>query len=166
MLGEVEPDQGTVKYGTNLEVAVFDQSRAQLVPDRSLWDNLTSDPEMAVSGKSDQIMVRGQPKHVVGYLKEFLFDEAQVRAPVRVVLYINSPSLQQSAAAYSRSHGRHDARPFVDEVCINPDDTAALVLKFLVGRLVRVVLVRPERGGEHAARSCDSVLNDANLRFR
>ncbi|PVA08116.1 ABC-F family ATP-binding cassette domain-containing protein [Thalassorhabdomicrobium marinisediminis] len=83
LLGEVDPDEGSVKHGTNLQIAVFDQARAQLAPDRTLWDNLTSDPAMAVSGKSDQIMVRGQPKHVVGYLKEFLFDEAQVRAPVR-----------------------------------------------------------------------------------
>ena len=83
LLGEAAPDEGTVKHGTNLEIAVFDQARAQLNPDTTLWDNLTTDPSMAVSGKADQIMVRGQPKHVVGYLKEFLFDERQVRAPVR-----------------------------------------------------------------------------------
>ena len=40
---------------------------------------------MRVSGKADQVMVRGTPKHVVGYLKEFLFDEAQARAPVRAL---------------------------------------------------------------------------------
>ena len=83
LLGELEPDEGSIKSGTNLNVAVFDQARAQLNPHTTLWDNLTTDPSMAVSGKADQIMVRGQPKHVVGYLKEFLFDEAQVRAPVR-----------------------------------------------------------------------------------
>ncbi|MBT5295727.1 MAG: ATP-binding cassette domain-containing protein [Octadecabacter sp.] len=83
LLGELEPDEGSIKSGTNLNVAVFDQARAQLNPRTTLWDNLTTDPSMAVSGKADQIMVRGQPKHVVGYLKEFLFDEAQVRAPVR-----------------------------------------------------------------------------------
>ena len=83
LLGELEPNAGSIKSGTNLNVAVFDQARAQLNPHTTLWDNLTTDPSMAVSGKADQIMVRGQPKHVVGYLKEFLFDEAQVRAPVR-----------------------------------------------------------------------------------
>ena len=41
------------------------------------------DPLLGISGKADQVMVRGQPKHVVGYLKEFLFDERQARAPVR-----------------------------------------------------------------------------------
>lgn len=83
LLGQVQPDAGTVKLGTNLDIAVFDQSRAQLDPEMTLWDNLASDPALGGSGKSDQIMVRGAPKHVVGYLKEFLFDDAQARAPVR-----------------------------------------------------------------------------------
>ena len=83
LLGLEEPDSGTVKQGTKLEIALFDQARDQLNPDLSLWDNLTTDPEMGVSGKADQVMVRGNPKHVVGYLKDFLFDERQARAPVR-----------------------------------------------------------------------------------
>jgi ATP-binding cassette subfamily F protein uup len=83
LLGQVAPDAGQIKLGTNLDIAVFDQSRAQLDPEMTLWDNLTSDPSMGVSGKADQVMVRGMPKHVVGYLKEFLFDEAQARAKVR-----------------------------------------------------------------------------------
>ncbi|SFS57037.1 ATP-binding cassette, subfamily F, uup [Sulfitobacter marinus] len=83
LIGKEQPDSGTIKMGTNLEIALFDQARAQLDGDMSLWDSLTGDPEMRVSGKADQILVRGQPKHVVGYLKEFLFDEGQARAPVR-----------------------------------------------------------------------------------
>ena len=83
LMGEIAPDAGTVKLGTNLVPAVFDQARAQLDPNLSLWESLTGDKEMRVSGQADQVMVRGQPKHVVGYLKEFLFDEAQARAPVR-----------------------------------------------------------------------------------
>jgi ABC transport system ATP-binding/permease protein len=83
LTGEVAPDEGTIKLGTNLQIAVFDQTRAQLDPNASLWENLTGDPQMSVSGRADQVMVRGTPKHVVGYLKEFLFDEAQARAPVR-----------------------------------------------------------------------------------
>ena len=83
LMGEVAADEGQVDPGTNLLPAIFDQSRAQLDPNMSLWDSLTGDPSMRVSGQADQIMVRGQPKHVVGYLKEFLFDEAQARAPVR-----------------------------------------------------------------------------------
>ena len=83
LIGELAPDAGTIKLGTNLEIAVFDQARARLDPNATLWDSLTNDPLMAVSGSSDQVMVRGVPKHVVGYLKDFLFDERQARAPVR-----------------------------------------------------------------------------------
>ena len=64
-------------------MAVFDQTRAALDPEMSLWDSLTGSPEMRVSGRADQVLVRGQPRHVVGYLKEFLFQEAQARAPVK-----------------------------------------------------------------------------------
>ncbi|MBT6507483.1 MAG: ATP-binding cassette domain-containing protein [Marinovum sp.] len=83
LMGEIDPDQGQIKQGTNLVSAVFDQNRTQLDPEMTLWDSLTGDPAMRVSGKADQVLVRGRPKHVVGYLKEFLFDEAQARAPVR-----------------------------------------------------------------------------------
>jgi ATP-binding cassette subfamily F protein uup len=85
LLGEVAPDEGTVTIGTNVEVAVFDQTRDALDPDQSLWENLTGDKEMRVSGRADQVLVRGQPRHVVGYLKDFLFDERQARAPVRAL---------------------------------------------------------------------------------
>ncbi|WP_341213622.1 ATP-binding cassette domain-containing protein [uncultured Limimaricola sp.] len=83
LLDEVEPDNGRIKHGTNLEIAVFDQARARLDPEATLWDSLTNDPLMAVSGSSDQVMVRGTPRHVIGYLKDFLFDEGQARAPVK-----------------------------------------------------------------------------------
>ncbi|UWQ47656.1 ATP-binding cassette domain-containing protein [Leisingera aquaemixtae] len=83
LLGMEAPDAGKVQLGTNLEIALFDQTRDQLDGDSTLWENLTADPLLGISGKADQVMVRGQPKHVVGYLKEFLFDERQARAPVR-----------------------------------------------------------------------------------
>ena len=83
LTGEIAPDQGTVTLGTNLELAVFDQTRSALNPDQTLWESLTGDPDMRVSGRADQVMVRGQPRHVVAYLKDFLFDDAQARAPVR-----------------------------------------------------------------------------------
>ncbi|NNL18328.1 MAG: ATP-binding cassette domain-containing protein, partial [Boseongicola sp.] len=83
LTGQAQPDSGTVTLGTNIEMAVFDQRREALDPDATLWESLIGDREMRVSGRADQVMVRGTPKHVVGYLKEFLFDEAQARAPVR-----------------------------------------------------------------------------------
>ncbi len=83
LMKQEQPDMGAVQHGTNLVPAVFDQTRSQLNPDLTLWESLAGDPDMRVSGKADQVLVRGQPKHVVGYLKEFLFDDAQARAPVR-----------------------------------------------------------------------------------
>ena len=82
LTGQLAPDTGTIKLGTNLVPAIFDQNRTQLDPKATLWETLTMDKELGVSGKNDQIMVRGNPKHVVGYLKEFLFDENQARGPV------------------------------------------------------------------------------------
>jgi ABC transport system ATP-binding/permease protein len=83
LTGQIAPDRGEVMLGTNLEMAVFDQNRTGLQEDETLWENLTGSPAMRVAGKSDQIMVRGQPRHVVSYLKDFLFSDAQARAPVR-----------------------------------------------------------------------------------
>jgi ATP-binding cassette subfamily F protein uup len=83
LMGEEAPDAGSVTHGTNLVPAIFDQTRSALDLDASLWENLTGAPDLGVSGASDQIMVRGAPKHVVGYLRDFLFDESQARAPVR-----------------------------------------------------------------------------------
>ncbi len=82
LTGELAPDEGTVRLGVNLVPAVFDQNRAALDPAASLWDTLTGDASLGVSGRNDQVMVRGKPRHVVGYLKEFLFAEAQARGPV------------------------------------------------------------------------------------
>jgi len=76
MLGYLAPDAGEVKLGTNLTVNYIDQSRAALAPDMLLKDVLT--PE-----GGDQVMVRGVPKHVNAYAKDFLFRDSQLRQPVR-----------------------------------------------------------------------------------
>ncbi|HVK42239.1 MAG TPA: ABC-F family ATP-binding cassette domain-containing protein, partial [Phenylobacterium sp.] len=76
LLGELAPDEGSVKLGVNLEIAYIDQARADLKPDMMLRDVLTP-----MGG--DQVMVRGQPKHVAAYAKEFLFTDQQLRQPVR-----------------------------------------------------------------------------------
>lgn len=85
LTGQREPDAGTLTLGTNIELATFDQRRAALDPDATLWESLTEDKASRVAGRSDQVMVRGAPRHVVGYLKDFLFDEAQARAPVHAL---------------------------------------------------------------------------------
>ncbi|MGC8202690.1 ABC-F family ATP-binding cassette domain-containing protein [Aliiroseovarius sp. PTFE2010] len=85
LIGREAPDDGTIRMGTKIDMAVFDQNRAALNPDLSLWESLTGDEDMRVSGKADQVMVRGTPRHVMGYLKDFLFDETQARSPVRAL---------------------------------------------------------------------------------
>ncbi|HBQ80535.1 MAG TPA: ABC transporter ATP-binding protein, partial [Erwinia persicina] len=65
MLDQLKPDSGRVHIGTKLEVAYFDQHRADLDPDRTVMDNLAE-------GKQE-VMVNGKPRHVLGYLQEFLF---------------------------------------------------------------------------------------------
>jgi ATP-binding cassette subfamily F protein uup len=85
LTGQETPDAGTVRLGVGLEIAVFDQNRAALDPEASLWETLTGGADLGVSGRNDQIMVRGRPKHVVAYLKDFLFDDRQARGPVKAL---------------------------------------------------------------------------------
>jgi len=75
LLGEIKPDSGSLRHGTNLIPAYFDQKRAPLAEDATLWETL------APAG-GDSIMVRGAQKHVVAYLRDFLFDERQALMPV------------------------------------------------------------------------------------
>jgi len=76
LLGQLAPDSGEVKLGVNLDIAYIDQARADLKPDMLLKDVLTPQG-------GDQVMVRGSPKHVMSYAKEFLFSDSQIRQPVR-----------------------------------------------------------------------------------
>ncbi len=85
LTGTLPPDTGEVRLGTNVDIAYFDQTRAALDPDATLWASLTGDPAMRISGRADQVMVRGEPRHVVSYLKDFLFTDEQARAPVRAL---------------------------------------------------------------------------------
>jgi ATP-binding cassette subfamily F protein uup len=75
LLGELEPDAGSVKLGSNLIAAYVDQARADLVADVTLWDAL------APAG-GDQVMVQGRPRHIAAYARDFLFQDSQLRQPV------------------------------------------------------------------------------------
>jgi ATP-binding cassette subfamily F protein uup len=74
LTGEIEPDRGTVRRGTGLLPAVFDQRRAALDPAATPWTTL--------AGKGDTVSVQGRPRHVASYLKDFLFEERQFQAKV------------------------------------------------------------------------------------
>jgi len=77
MLSQLEADSGRVHCGTKLEVAYFDQHRAELDPDRTVMDNLAE-------GKQE-VMVNGRPRHVLGYLQDFLFHPKRAMTPVRAL---------------------------------------------------------------------------------
>ncbi len=75
ILGELQPDSGTVRRGTKLEIAYFDQFRAQLDPEATLAD--------VISPGSEYVEIAGARKHIVGYLGDFLFAPQRARSPVK-----------------------------------------------------------------------------------
>lgn len=77
MLGDLKADSGKIHCGTKLEVAYFDQHRATLDPDKTVMDNLAE-------GKQE-VMVNGKPRHVLGYLQDFLFHPKRAMTPVRAL---------------------------------------------------------------------------------
>ena len=83
LLDEIQPDSGEITLGTNLIIAKFDQLREQLNLENSLLQNFADDPNIQTIGTAGQIIVRGKPKHIAGYLKDFLFSETQLRSPVK-----------------------------------------------------------------------------------
>jgi ATP-binding cassette subfamily F protein uup len=75
LLGKLTPDSGTIRLAKTLDIAYLDQTRATLNPTTTLWDTLTP-----LGG--DQVMVRGHPRHVAAYAKDFMFDARQLHQPV------------------------------------------------------------------------------------
>jgi len=78
LTGEIAPDSGQVRLAAGIRPLVVEQSRASLDPDSTPWETLTG-------GRSDQVMVRGRPQHVIAYLKSFLFAPEQAKSPVRIL---------------------------------------------------------------------------------
>src|ERR1700749_3461918 len=78
LTGASPPDSGTIRFGANIEMATLDQHRESLDPKSTLADALTG-------GGSDHVMLGGKPKHVVSYMKGFLFAQEQMRTPLEVL---------------------------------------------------------------------------------
>jgi ATP-binding cassette subfamily F protein uup len=76
--GALAPDEGTIRLGANLNVVTLDQKREDLDPNASVVETLTG-------GSSDTVTIGGQTKHVVGYMKDFLFSTEQARTPVHAL---------------------------------------------------------------------------------
>ena len=75
LLGELEPDDGTLRQGANVQVAYYDQQREQLDPERSVFDTLGEG--------SDTVTSNGRTRHVHAYLRDFLFSDERARTPVK-----------------------------------------------------------------------------------
>src|SRR3954454_17147902 len=77
LLGDLAPDSGTIRQGARLQVAYFDQQRSELDPDRSVADT--------VNDGNDRVVINGEPRHVIGYLADFLFPRERAVSPVRLL---------------------------------------------------------------------------------
>jgi ABC transport system ATP-binding/permease protein len=77
LLGRLLPTKGSIRHGTGLEIAYFDQLRGQLDEEKSVREN--------VGDGKDTVRVNGRPRHIIGYLKDFLFTPDRANSPVRVL---------------------------------------------------------------------------------
>ena len=77
LIGELEPDSGEVRRGANVTVAYYDQQREQLDPQRTVFDT--------IGDGHDTVIVNGEPQHVHGYLRDFLFPAERAAAPVKAL---------------------------------------------------------------------------------
>jgi len=77
LIGELEPDAGEVRQGANVTIAYYDQQREQLDPERTVFDT--------IADGNETVTVNGAPKHVHGYLRDFLFSPERARSPVKAL---------------------------------------------------------------------------------
>lgn len=77
LLGQLKPQNGEALLGTNLEVLYYDQLREQLDNEKTVIENIT--------GGSDTVIINGKPRHIIGYLQDFLFTPDRARTPVKVL---------------------------------------------------------------------------------
>jgi ATP-binding cassette subfamily F protein uup len=77
LLGELKPTSGSVELGTNLHIMYYDQLRAQLDENKTVWENVSPD--------SDQVILNGKPQHIVGYLQNFLFSPERAKTKISVL---------------------------------------------------------------------------------
>jgi ABC transport system ATP-binding/permease protein len=77
LLGEIEPDAGEVRRGSNVQIAYYDQQRERLDPERTVFDT--------IGEGNETVTVRGEARHVLGYLRDFLFPAERARSPVKAL---------------------------------------------------------------------------------
>jgi ATP-binding cassette subfamily F protein uup len=77
LVGELEPDSGTIERGARVQIAYFDQQREQLDPEQTVADS--------VLDGNDTVVINGQPRHVIGYLADFLFPRERAVSPIKLL---------------------------------------------------------------------------------
>ena len=134
LIGELDPDSGTVKLGTNLEIATLDQRREDLNLDDTLAHYLTD-------GRGDTLLVNGEQRHVTGYMKEFLFQPEQARTPIR-----NLSGGERARLMLARILSRPTNLLILDEPTNDLDiETLDLLQEIVAGFAGTVLLVSHDR---------------------
>ena len=133
LLGQEPPDEGAVEHGTKLEIAYFDQLRAALDENQTVFDN--------VADGNETVTVNGRRKHVIGYLEEFLFSPERARSPVKVL-----SGGERSRLLLARLFARPSNVLVLDEPTNDLDlETLELIESLLVDYAGTVLLVSHDR---------------------
>ncbi|AYM06614.1 MULTISPECIES: ABC-F family ATP-binding cassette domain-containing protein [Agrobacterium] len=134
LTGQLEPDSGMVKLGTNLEIATLDQKREDLNPNDTLAHYLTD-------GRGENLLVNGELKHVTGYMKDFLFQPEQARTPIR-----NLSGGERARLILARILARPTNLLILDEPTNDLDiETLDLLQEIVAGFSGTVILVSHDR---------------------
>ncbi|SMF70987.1 ATP-binding cassette, subfamily F, uup [Tistlia consotensis] len=145
LLGRLAPDAGKVKLGANVQAEVFDQRRQALDPEASLWQTLCP------TG-GDMVQVGGRQRHVVAYLRDFLFEEAQARQPVKAL-----SGGEKNRLLLARLFARPSNLLVLDEPTNDLDmDTLDLLEEVLADYAGTLLLVSHDR--DFLDRLCNSVI--------
>jgi ATPase components of ABC transporters with duplicated ATPase domains len=149
LTGQLGPDNGTVKLGTNLEIAVLDQKREDLNPDDTLAHYLTD-------GRGENLLVNGEQKHVTGYMKDFLFQPEQARTPIR-----NLSGGERARLMLARIMAKPSNLLILDEPTNDLDiETLDLLQEIVAGYNGTVILVSHDR--DFLDRTVTSTIAPAN----
>ncbi|WP_454852658.1 ABC-F family ATP-binding cassette domain-containing protein [Rhizobium binxianense] len=149
LTGQLAPDSGTVKLGTNLEIATLDQKREDLDPEDTLAGYLTD-------GRGENLLVNGEQRHVTGYMKEFLFQPEQARTPIR-----NLSGGERARLMLARILSRPANLLILDEPTNDLDiETLDLLQEIVTGFVGTVILVSHDR--DFLDRTVTSTIAPAN----
>ncbi|MGF0539843.1 ABC-F family ATP-binding cassette domain-containing protein [Agrobacterium sp. ES01] len=149
LTGELAPDEGTVKLGTNLDIATLDQKREDLNLNDTLAHYLTD-------GRGDNLLVNGEQKHVTGYMKDFLFQPEQARTPIK-----NLSGGERARLMLARIMARPSNLLILDEPTNDLDiETLDLLQEIVAGYSGTVILVSHDR--DFLDRTVTSTIAPAN----